>query len=40
MFRYTKFKKHKNLGSLSNQDMAHIFGETKKVSTSKYYFAL
>jgi len=27
---YTKFKKHKNLGSLSNQDMAHIFGETKK----------
>jgi len=30
---YTKFKKHKNLGSLSNQDMAHIFGETKKESS-------
>merc|ERR1712176_1054352 len=29
---YTKFKKHKNLGSLSNQDMTHIFGEAKKTS--------
>jgi hypothetical protein len=30
--RYTKFKKHKNLGSLSHQDMTHIFGEAKKVN--------
>jgi len=29
---YTKFKKHKNLGSLSHQDMTHIFGEAKKKS--------
>lgn len=29
---YTKFKKHKNLDTLSSQDIAHIFGDAKKKS--------